>query len=202
MQPNLPLPDEKSADDQSSIMELQAALHAIGDRLQDYVKRQMSADLRGFVEPQDILQDTIFEAFQRSGEFRLLGEGSAYRWLATIARHRILALLRMKHALKRGGKRPDSGAFGGVVGALQELAVYTRTPSQSAMSHEMAKVVQESMISLQTSYREALQFRYIDGLSVKQIANRMGCTDGAVLMLCNRGLKALKAKMESASRTN
>jgi RNA polymerase sigma-70 factor, ECF subfamily len=187
---------------QRDIVELQAMLHASADKLLAYLKRQMPKDLRRFVDAQDILQDTFFEAFQRSAEFRVQGEDSAYRWLVTIARHRMVAVLRMQQALKRGGRRPNNDPLNSVVGFLEELAVYTRTPSQSAMSHELAKAVQDSMNCLNDSYREVLKFRFVEGLSVKQTAHRMGRTDGAVLMLCNRGLKALKARMELASLPN
>jgi DNA-directed RNA polymerase specialized sigma24 family protein len=41
--------------------------------------------------------------------------------------------------------------------------------------------------------------RYFDGLSVKETADRMHRSEGAVLMLANRGLKALKADIKSLS---
>src|SRR5580658_10140249 len=80
---------------------LAAILHAHSDRLLTYLTRQMSSDLRSFVEPQDVLQDTFFEAFQRSDEFQMQGEDSVFRWLVTIARHRMLAIIRMRRSSKR-----------------------------------------------------------------------------------------------------
>ena len=80
-----------------------------------------------------------------------------------------------------------------------ELAVYERTPSRSALAHEMIGTLQRSMQNLPEDYREAVRLRYIEGMQVIEIAGRMNRTDRAVHMLCNRGLKALRLELRSAS---
>jgi RNA polymerase sigma-70 factor, ECF subfamily len=178
---------------------LQAILHAHSNRLLAYLTRQMSSRLRRFVEPQDVLQDTFFEAFRRSHEFQLQGADSVFRWLVTIARHRMLAIVRMQRSLKRGGQAAEKDGFASVVGFLEELAVYHRTPSQSAMSHELVSVIQQAINALEPQYCRAIQLRYIEGLTVQEAADRMGRTGGSILMLCNRGLAALKVQLQAAS---
>jgi RNA polymerase sigma-70 factor, ECF subfamily len=186
-------------DDAERIVMLQGVLHRYSDMLLAYLKREMSFELRRFVEPQDVLQDTYFEAFQRSSEFQWQGEKAAFEWLVQIARHRMAAIVRMQKAGIRGGGRPDAGEFNRVVGMLDGLAVYSRTPSQSAMSHEVAGVVQRTIEDLEPQYREVIQFRFIEGLSVKETASRMKRSEGAVLMLSRRGLEALKELLQAAS---
>jgi len=178
---------------------LQAILHAHSDRLLAYLTRHMSNDLRRFVEPQDVLQDTFFEAFRRSHEFQMQGADSVFRWLVTIARYRILAMVRMQRSLKRGGRAAEKDGFASVVGFLEELAVYQRTPSQSAMSHELVRAIQQAINALEPQYCRAIQLRYIEGLTVQDAADRMGRTCGSILMLCNRGLAALKVQLQAAS---
>jgi RNA polymerase sigma-70 factor (ECF subfamily) len=187
----------KCTDDKS--LQLQRMLYAHSPRLLDYLSHKIPADLRGFLEPQDVLQDTFFEAFQRIGEFEPQGADSSYRWVVTIARHRLLALIRMQRSTKRGGGRNRLQDVDGVVSMLQELAVYSRTPSQSAMSHENAAAVQKSMSRIEPQYREAIQLRYIEGLSVKQSAARMGRTEKAIFALCIRGLNALKKQLQAGA---
>ena len=46
----------------------------------------------------------------------------------------------------------------------------------------------------------AVRMRYIEGLGVDEGAVRMGRTEPAFLMLCNRGLKVLRAELRSVSR--
>ncbi len=179
-------------------VELQRILHLHAPRLLRYLQEKLPADMRAFVEPQDVLQDTFFEAFQRINEFEYRGEDAAYRWLVVIARHRMLALIRMHGAAKRGVRERIDGDQD-VVPMLGEMAVYHRTPSQSAMSHEIAAAVSESMSRIEPQYREAIRLRFLEGLSIKQSAERMGRTEGAILMLCNRGLGALREQLRLLS---
>jgi DNA-directed RNA polymerase specialized sigma24 family protein len=45
----------------------------------------MGAEVRGRVEPDDVVQDTIARALESLERFRWEGEDSFLRWLATIA---------------------------------------------------------------------------------------------------------------------
>jgi RNA polymerase sigma factor (sigma-70 family) len=111
----------------------------------------------------------------------------------------MLAMVRMQRSLKRGGRAAEKDGFASVVGFLEELAVYQRTPSQSAMSHELVSAVQQAINALEPQYCRAIQLRYIEGLTVQDAADRMGRTCGSILMLCNRGLAALKVQLQAAS---
>jgi RNA polymerase sigma-70 factor, ECF subfamily len=190
---------EPAGEESENVESLQKVLYAHSDRLLAYLTHHMSENLRRFVDPQDVLQDAFFEAFRRSREFQSQGTDSIFRWLVTIARHRMLAILRMQRASKRGGRLPEKEELASVVGVLEELAVYQRTPSQSAMSHELVSAIQQAINALEPQYCQAIQLRYIEGLTVQQAADRMERTSGSILMLCNRGLAVLKAQLQAAS---
>jgi RNA polymerase sigma factor (sigma-70 family) len=111
----------------------------------------------------------------------------------------MLAIIRMRRSSKRGGRLAEKDEFASVVGVLEELAVYQRTPSQSAMSHELVSAIQQAINTLEPQYCQAIRLRYIEGLSVQEAADRMGRTTGSILMLCNRGLALLKAQLQAAS---
>ncbi len=168
-----------------------------------YIARKLPDDLRRTIEPQDILQDVYFEVFRNMGSFKATEPGMALRWMLRIARNRLIDLVRLHNSAKRGGGR--SADLGGgdsdeaVVKLLQDLAVYERTPSRSAAAHELLDAVQRSMNRLPPDYREALRSRYFEGMAVNDIASRMNRSSGSVLMLCNRGLKALRAELRSFS---
>jgi RNA polymerase sigma-70 factor (ECF subfamily) len=185
--------------EESETLKLQDLLHENTPRLLEYLERHFPNELRRFVEPQDVLQDTFFEACRRFPDFVPVDDDAPFRWLVTIARHRVLALWRGQQALIRGGHKEKDNDLLRVVVLLEELAVYERTPSQSAMAHEMAASVQRSLKHLPSQYEQALRMRYIDGLSVEQTALSMNRSIGAVFKLCNRGLKVLKGKLQSDS---
>ena len=71
------------------------------------------------------------------------------------------------------------------------VAVNERTPSRSAAHRELVRLVQDALDELKHDYGEALRLHYIQALSVAETAKRMGRSDGAVMMLCHRGLRRL-----------
>jgi RNA polymerase sigma factor (sigma-70 family) len=179
--------------------EIQLLLHAERAKVLAYVRRHLPAELAAAFDPQDLLQDVYFEAFRRMGQFAPTDSTSAYRWLVTIARHRIAELLRMKRAAKRGGHAQAAAQGGSVVAVLGELAVHRNTPSRSAAGHEFIRALEAAIARLPPDLGQALGLRYIDGLSPAEIARRMGRSDRAVHMLCNRALKAVRLELRSAS---
>jgi RNA polymerase sigma-70 factor (ECF subfamily) len=174
---------------------LQALLHENAARLLAYVSRHLPEQLRSSLEPEDVLQDVFLEVFLRIGEFQAQGSDAAYRWIVTIARHRMVNLLQMAQAAKRGKRRNQVPGLDSVIDLLEQLAVYTRTPSQSALSHEVVKVVQNSLSAVAPRFREAIQYRYLDGLSIRKTAEHMQTTEGVITTLCYRGLRELKMKL-------
>ena len=56
----------------------------------------------------------------------------------------------------------------------------------------------EAMASLPEESRHALRMRYVESLPTKQIAERLGKTDGAVRVLLTRSLKRLQELLEKS----
>jgi RNA polymerase sigma-70 factor (ECF subfamily) len=50
----------------------------------------------------------------------------------------------------------------------------------------------EALAMLPAAHREALRWRYVDGLPTKEIAKRLGKSDGAVRVLLTRLLQRLQ----------
>jgi RNA polymerase sigma-70 factor (ECF subfamily) len=188
-----------------NLIALHAILHLVQPRLVEYCRRHLPPTLRSVIEPEDIVQDVCVEAFRRLGEFTPDGEADAmYRWLVTIARHRMIDQLRAQKAAKRGGSRRQisSGACdddSGILALLGSLAVHYRTPSRSAAAHELAIALDQSIDGLPPDYRQAIRLRHIEGLAAKDAAARMNRTEGAFHLLCNRGLKQLRLTLRSRS---
>jgi RNA polymerase sigma-70 factor (ECF subfamily) len=186
------------------VLSLELLLAKEGARLLSYLDRHIPADVRRVVDPSDILQDTFLEAFRRLGEFTENGNSSASRWLITIARNQLISNTRRHRAAKRGARAAtqfdgESYDARSMILLLEDLAVYERTPSQSAFAHELLGVIEHYLKGLPAAQQTAVRLRYMDGLSVREIACRMGRTGKAVRNLCNRGLSALRGQMQSAS---
>lgn len=168
-----------------------------------YVKSRMPAAIAAHYDPDDVLQDVCFEACRRIGEFSSKQIESFVPWLLKIARHQMITLVRQVRSQKRGRdwRRRDAGddEVGEVIRLLESLAVFYRTPSASAMAHEVALAVQRSIDRLPPDHNRAIRLRHIEGMSAKDAAAKMNRTEGAFHLLCNRGLKRLREDLKSKS---
>lgn len=194
---------------------LEKALMAASPRLLARIERRLPMDVRSSCGADDLLQETFTDAFRAFAGFALPGDrdgGQAFfAWLSTIAEHRIVDAVRAYRALKRGGAGADSsiGAGGGgramspgngsagwdqttIVPLIEVLAVQTWTPSRSVAGKEIEQAVHAAIDGLYPAYREALELRYLLGLTPGEMARRLGRTEEAVHKLCNRALAALR----------
>ena len=73
------------------------------DRLENYVRRKIPAELRSSVAVEDVLQESHVQAFRKIDTFEPRGDNAFYRWLVTIARRRVLDKIKAHGRLKRGG---------------------------------------------------------------------------------------------------
>jgi len=174
-------------------------------RLATEVGGKLPADLQGSVSAEDIVQETFVVAFQRIGSFNPQDHERFYSWLAVIARNRLMDAIKAHRADKRGGGRvvaataPSTGDEE-VVLLLEMLAAHSRTPSRSAANHEAAQAIQQALDEVSEDYAKALRMRYLEGLPVAEVAARMNRSEGAIHMLCHRGLEALRQVLGDASR--
>ena len=181
------------AGDRAAIQQLLLAYH---DQVASAIAAKVPADLRAVLSAEDVCQDTYFTVFQQIRSFQPHDERAFRRWLLTIAERKLVDAIRTQRAAKRGGGRqvdnagPDARASSAVE-LLDLVAVHEHTPSRSAAHRELVGQVQNALLALKDDYRDALRLHYIECHSVAETAQRMGRSDGAVLMLCNRGLRQL-----------
>ena len=173
-------------------------------RLLAFIRQLLPANLSSLIDPADVLQDTMYDAFRSHASFESKGEDAVYQWLAAIAKNHVLNLVRSQQALKRGGgwTRLDTSKLtddASVVSVLDEVAQYRRTPSASAAKHELVLLVEQALGLLSEDHRRALTLRYIEGKDVAAVAAELGRSEGSVKMLCVRGLANLRETLRDAA---
>lgn len=161
-----------------------------------YVERQLGAGLRRKLEPDDIIQEVSIEAVRSLGAIDL-SERDPFSWLCQLAERRIIdAHRRFFEAQKRdAGREAPLGTPGGDSqhAALVDLLVASMTTASQAFSRNLREVkLMEAMTKLPEEHREALRLRYIEGLPSKEIAEKLGKTDGAVRVMLTRSLGKLQ----------
>lgn len=165
------------------------------DRLARFIVPKLPPELRGSVGVEDVLQETFVRAAQGITQFAPAGPDAFFRWLARIAEHRLIDLLRAQRTAKRGGGRAAAQPAEwetSLVDLLGQLAGHERTPSHTAARQEAVEAVQAQLEQLPEDYRTVLRLRYVEGLPVAAIGERMGLTKAAAQMLCHRALRRMR----------
>ncbi len=145
---------------------------------------------------EDVLQETLMEAFRAVASLDPRGPDSFLAWLKSIARTRFLNMIAAQKARKRGGDHrrvqsapnPDITA----VSILARLAGQDPTPSWIARRQEVLAAISKALALLDDERREIIDLRYRQGLPLEEIVARTGKTEGAVKMLLNRTIKELR----------
>lgn len=157
-----------------------------------YIDKNLGAALRTKIEPEDVLQEVSAEAV-RSLSSAPLEDRDPFGWLCQIAQRRMIdAHRRLFGAQKRAAGREVSLAT--PVGdssrrELIDMLVASMTTASRAFSRDQKRIRLEAVMQeLPTEQREALRLRYVSGLPSKEIAQRLGKTDGAVRVMLTRAL--------------
>jgi len=146
-----------------------------------YAASRIGPVLRGRLEPEDIVQDTLLKAYQGLDRFQWKGPESLGRWLRGIAEHLI------RNAARNGG------AGGAEIRSISlEPASQDPSPSRQARREERFERLQEALRHLSPEHREAIECARIRAMSIRQIAERMGRSEGAVKKLLARALEKLR----------
>ena len=118
-------------------------------------------------------------------------------------------LIRFHKAKKRGGNAllidlancGDTDAADGGVQQLVEIVVDgSPTASQFASLDEAIACVHVALARLSVTHRKAIEFRYLMGLSIDEVALRLDCTVPASRGLCYRAILKLRELVGSYSQ--
>ena len=144
--------------------------------------------LRPKVGSEDILQEVLDQAWEGLGTLRDVSIQGFHRWVAAIARRRVLDEIRRYSTKKRDVGReerchdsPDSSVYR-----------YDRAASKSAIRREQAAIVADALDLLEPFEREVIVLLFLEGCSPAQVAEMMNKTSGAVYLKRHRGLAKLR----------
>jgi len=161
-----------------------------------FVERRLGAGLRRKLEPEDVFQEVSAEAVRSLPSVDLAAR-EPFGWLCQIAERRIIdAHRRFFGAAKRDAGReisidkasPDTSQ----AQVIDMLAASMTTASQVFSRNVRQERLAEALEGLPEDQREALRLRYVEGLPSKEIAERLGKTDGAIRVMLTRSLNRLQ----------
>jgi RNA polymerase sigma-70 factor, ECF subfamily len=176
------------------------------ERFRDYLRLltrvQLGAGVNQWLDPSDLVQQTLLEAYQKRDQFRGRTDAERGAWLRAILARNMADAIRAQGRQKRDVSRVRSLEAGlenssACLGAW--LASEQSTPSEQAVRHEQAVLLANALARLPDSQREALVLHYWQGLPLSEIAIRLNRSSDAVAGLLKRGLKHLRELLDSSS---
>ncbi len=163
--------------------------------LLSFIEKNTSDQLKRKIEPDDVLQEVALSAMSALDEIEL-GDRDPFSWLCRLAERRIIDAHRRFFAQKRNADKEvalQAGSRSGEGGGLLDvLSVTMTTPSSAFKRGEREFKLAEALEQLADDNREALRMRYVLNLPSKEIAERLGRTDGATRVLLTRSLQKLQ----------
>jgi RNA polymerase sigma-70 factor (ECF subfamily) len=177
----------------------------VGRRLESFraylrllARLHLAPQLRGKLDPSDIVQQTLLQAYQALDQFRGQTEAEWAAWLRQILVRNLAQAVRDFGRAKRDLAREQSlqpavDASSARLEAL--LAADQSSPSQRAEAAEQALRLAEALEQLPEAQREALVLQHWHGWSLAQIAGHMNRSPAAVAGLIKRGLRQLRERL-------
>ncbi|MGH9312845.1 MAG: RNA polymerase sigma factor [Vicinamibacterales bacterium] len=138
---------------------------------------------------EEVVQATLFAAISKLRTYR--GEATLFTWLCAFCRYEISAYYKRTHrqpiTVELVEQNPE------VLAALESLWVLAGDgPEDALQRRELGRLVHVALDGLPQRYAEALEWKYVDGFSVKEIAARLGLSPKAAESLLTRARTAFR----------
>jgi RNA polymerase sigma-70 factor (ECF subfamily) len=183
LEDDLDLVNRMLSGDQQSFNEF---FETYADRLYRFALRRIGDD---YSTAEDAVQYTLSRAVEKLDQFK--GEAALFTWLCRICRNAIVDLCR-----GRAERRATAVAFDDteeIRVALESISSMTEfDPQQSAIADQVESLVRTILDYLPGRYGDVLEWKYMYGLSVKEIADRLEVTPKAAESVLNRARLAFK----------
>lgn len=173
--------------------------------LQMLARAEIAPQIRRRVEPSDIVQQTLFEAYQKRELFRGHTDGELAQWLRQMLLHNVLdatrALRRQKRDIGRervlGTMLHDSSSH-----LADVLAADHTSPSQQVSKTEQVLRLAEAISQLPQDQQDAVVLHHLQGKSLAELATILDRSQTAVAGLLYRGLKRLRGQLSQSNHDN
>jgi RNA polymerase sigma-70 factor (ECF subfamily) len=142
---------------------------------------------------EDVVQAALCRAVRKMGSYR--GEAALLTWLCTFCRHEISAYFEKARRVPPMVELLDD--IPEVRAALESLGAADR-PEAALRRNETSRLVQLVLDRLPGHYGDALEWKYIDGLSVAEIAARLNIGAKAAESMLTRARAAFRDAFTAA----
>jgi RNA polymerase sigma-70 factor, ECF subfamily len=136
---------------------------------------------------EDIVQTSLIAAVRHLGSWR--GEATLFTWLCTICRREVSAWEKRTSRRVTVSLAEDDP---GLRAALESIGAEAEAPDAGLARADTGRIVQLVLDHLPPRYSRALEWKYLEDLSVDDIAVRLQCTPKAAESLLSRARDAFR----------
>jgi len=155
-------------------------------RLYRFAQARICADSEA---TREVVLATLTKALKKMGGYR--GESALFTWLCVICRNEIVDWSRRNATYRKHVVLTED--YPEIQAAVDSfVAPANDDPRRQYQKYEAARLIQVALDKLPSSYGDALELKYIEGHSVKEIARRMGVSHEAAQSLLARARRAFE----------
>jgi len=146
---------------------------------------------------EEIVQATLCKAIPKLATYR--GEASLLTWLCTFCRHEISAYFSRPGSRSKAVELTEDNPE--VASALESLMTSANDPESALQRRELTRLVHVTLDHLPGRYADALEWKYVEGLSVHDIAARLALSHKAAESLLTRAREAFRDGFSALTRS-
>ena len=141
----------------------------------------------------DLAQAAICKGIERLETYR--GEAPLFSWLCAICRFELTGHFRRLGRRPHEVELPEEGLL--ARGSLESLPFELGDPERQLLRREVGRLVHVAIDNLPPHYRQVLQWKYVDGLAVNEIAARLELSAKAAESLLTRARQTFRDAFDS-----
>lgn len=167
------------------------------ERLRKMIQVRLDRRLLARLDPSDVIQEVLLGADQKLDHYLRDRPLPFYPWLRQLAWDRLIELQQTHLRAQKRSVLREARPLGGLpdesmVELVQRLMTSGTSPSGKLLRKELCRRVQEALTQLKDQDREVLVLRYLEQLSLSEIAAVLGSTEGAIKLRHLRALERLR----------
>lgn len=142
----------------------------------------------------EVVQETFCKGFERLDSYR--GQAALYTWFCQICRNTLVDYCRArKRQIQHVTLLEDQHAIRTILEGLAAPAI--DDPHTGAWQRDIRRLVQATLDHLPSHYGDVLEWKYVDGLQVREIAERLELGTKAAESLLTRARNAFRSAISA-----
>ena len=174
-----------------------SALGQLLEHQRNYLRRlvdlRMQDDLRGRVDPSDVVQETLLVVSKKVDDFMERRPTSFRLWIRRKALERLVEMSRKHHAGKRSVRREVTLSNASSMAVARHFL--GNSPSHALQQQEMANCARQAIQTLSEIDREVLLLRHVEELTNTEVAELLEISPDTASRRYGRAIRRLSEKL-------